>query len=267
MDPSIKLRIAIVYTQENLAAQLIIENMLSQNIRPGCLVTLKETPHSRNYLSILLQPKRIIAGGLYRLRNILCPAPSLSSQSEIKLLQRAKDHFISIYRVDNINSHESEVFLRETVIPDLLILAGAPIIRQQILDVPKIGTLNAHPGYLPFFRGMDVIRWTIIEEGALAVTLHFVDRGVDTGPILLREPIPLYLGDDIAILQKRATHIAAKLIVKGIKTISRGNSNTIVQSKDEGKQYYKTSKEQAEQAEIKLQKRIAKEINPLFGLE
>lgn len=259
------LRIGIIYSQENLEARLIIENMLSQGIKPVGLITLKEAPHRRNYFSLLLQPNKVLSGLIYRLRNILCPA--LSPQIEITLSQKAEEHRIPIFRVDNINSNESATLLREIVKPDLLILAGAPIIRQQILDIPAIGTLNAHPGYLPLFRGMDVIRWTIIEEGPLAVTLHFVDRGVDTGPILLRGPIPIYLGDDIAILRKRAMYIAVKLVIKGIKMICRDSYNATAQSRAKGKQYYRMSKEQAEEAEIKLQKRIEKEINPKFDLE
>lgn len=265
MNANLNLRIAIVYTQENVYAQLILANMLSQAIKPVGLVTLKETLHRRDYFSLLLQPKRILAGLLCRLRNILCS--TVSPESEITLSQQAEDHLIPIYRVNNINSDESASLLREIVKPDLLILGGAPIIRQQILDIPTIGTLNAHPGYLPLFKGMDVIRWAIIEQGPLAVTLHFADRGVDTGPILLREPIPLYLSDDIAILRKRAAHIAAKLIVKGIKMISRSSYNTIAQSGAEGKWYYRMSEEQAEEAEAKLQERITEEINPRFDLE
>lgn len=264
MNANLSLRIVLVYSHENLQAQLIFANMLSQGIEPVGLITLKETPHRRKYFSLIFQPKRILAGLSYRLRNFLCPTSS--SQSKITVFQQAKNHLIPIYRVDNINSDESISLLRKIGKPDLLILGGAPIIRQQVLDIPTIGTLNAHPGYLPLFRGVDVIRWTIIDEGPLAVTLHFVDPGVDTGPILLREPIPLYLGDDISILRKRATHIAAKLIVKGIKMIRRGKYEIIAQCKAEGKQYYRMSKEQAKEAETKLHERIAKEINPKFDL-
>ena len=258
------LRVAIIYNQENMEAQLIVENMLSQNIKPVGLITLKRAPSRRHYFPLLLQPKRDLKRVLSSVKNILCPA--LSQETEITLTKNAEEHKIDIFHVDNFNSNESARLLREIVRPELLILAGAPIIRQQILDVPKMGTLNAHPGYLPLFRGMDVIRWTIIKEGPLTVTLHLVDDGVDTGPILLRETIPFYLGDNIEILRKRATYIGAKIIVKGIKMISKGNYKIETQSKAEGRQYYRMSKEQAEEAEIKLQEKIAKEFNPKFDL-
>ncbi len=258
-------RVAIIYNEANLEAQLVLEDMLSHDICPVGLISQKKIPYSRNYISLFFNPVRVLKGLLNRMRNILCPTNS--PQEEIKISEMARKHNLTIHYVENINSKETASLLREIVKPNLLILAGAPIIRQHILDIPTIGTLNAHPGYLPLFRGMDVVRWTIIEKGPLAVTLHFVDDGVDTGPILVREPIPFYLGDNIDILRKRATYIAAKLIVKGLKMISRDKYETIPQTRAEGRQYYRVSKEQAEEAEIELQKRIEKEMNPKFDLE
>jgi folate-dependent phosphoribosylglycinamide formyltransferase PurN len=70
--------------------------------------------------------------------------------------------------------------------PDVCLLAGTGIIPPAVLEIPRWATLNAHPGVLPAYRGFDP-EWWALWEGRfedVGCTLHIVDRGVDTGPIL-----------------------------------------------------------------------------------
>jgi methionyl-tRNA formyltransferase len=50
--------------------------------------------------------------------------------------------------------------------------------------VPRIGTLNAHMGILPRYRGMNVAEWTLFEGGPVGCSVHLVETGIDTGDIL-----------------------------------------------------------------------------------
>ncbi len=68
--------------------------------------------------------------------------------------------------------------------PDLAIYAGAGILRKGILDVPRIGTINAHMGILPEFRGMNVAEWSRWYGVPTGCTVHLVDPGIDTGDIV-----------------------------------------------------------------------------------
>jgi methionyl-tRNA formyltransferase len=102
--------------------------------------------------------------------------------------RRGHWHRLSVYadRVrasDDINGEEMRAFLASGDL-DLLVLGQSGIIRPPILALPRIGTLNAHPGRLPGFRGVDVIRWTLLARQPPAVSLHFADKGVDTGDII-----------------------------------------------------------------------------------
>ncbi|MBX9860714.1 MAG: hypothetical protein K2Y20_14175 [Sphingomonas sp.] len=67
---------------------------------------------------------------------------------------------------------------------DLMIHAGAGILRQPLLDIPRLGVLNAHMGVLPRYRGMNVAEWAAWEGGAIGATLHWIDPGIDTGRII-----------------------------------------------------------------------------------
>jgi UDP-4-amino-4-deoxy-L-arabinose formyltransferase/UDP-glucuronic acid dehydrogenase (UDP-4-keto-hexauronic acid decarboxylating) len=61
------------------------------------------------------------------------------------------------------------------------------IISRQFLDAPKFGILNAHPGDLPRYRGNACLNWAILNfETNVALTIHKMDSGLDTGPILFK---------------------------------------------------------------------------------
>ncbi len=63
-------------------------------------------------------------------------------------------------------------------------LVYAPIIRPRLLATPGLMVLNAHGGLLPKYRGMNASVWSRLAGDPLGATVHIVDEGVDTGPIL-----------------------------------------------------------------------------------
>ena len=113
---------------------------------------------------------------------------------EKTLAELAKNRDIPILTVSDLNSPDSQLFL-EKVAPDLIVFTGGGLIRENILGIPHLGVLNCHSGWLPKYRGMDVIEWAVLDAGGrepeVGITLHFMDRGVDSGPILLRQKIVL----------------------------------------------------------------------------
>jgi folate-dependent phosphoribosylglycinamide formyltransferase PurN len=74
--------------------------------------------------------------------------------------------------------------------PDLIIFTGGNILRKQLLDVPRLGVLNVHLGLLPEVRGMSTPEWSLLKHVPVGVTIHYVDTGIDTGPILQRCEFP-----------------------------------------------------------------------------
>jgi len=74
--------------------------------------------------------------------------------------------------------------------PDLIIFTGGNILRKQLLEVPRLGVLNAHLGLLPEIRGMSSPEWSLLQHIPVGVTIHFMDTGIDTGPILQRYEFP-----------------------------------------------------------------------------
>ena len=87
----------------------------------------------------------------------------------------------------NVNSSETAAFI-EALAPDLMISAFfGQIIDKQIFSLPRLGTLNLHPGWLPAYRGAMSYVWTLVNgERMGGATLHWMDEGIDTGPIVAR---------------------------------------------------------------------------------
>jgi methionyl-tRNA formyltransferase len=158
-----------------------------------------------------------------------------SSSSTLELETTAQGgKFIA---VKEINGEECCNALRRLQV-DLMILAGTPIVRAPVLSVPRIGTLNAHQGALPRFRGMNVIEWAIFERAAPTITVHFVDPGVDTGDIVAEEPIPLHPGDTLSTVRERASAQQVGLLARTISAAVRGSLPRRRQRVEEGSQYF-----------------------------
>lgn len=97
--------------------------------------------------------------------------------------------------------------------PDYVLLAGVGIVGAEALAVPRRGTLNAHPGLLPWLPGLGVVERAIERGVAVGVTTHFVDAGIDTGPIVRRELVPVHPGDTVGSLRIKAYALAARTLV------------------------------------------------------
>lgn len=121
---------------------------------------------------------------------------------------------------------------------DLMILGGAPIVRAHILKVPRVGTLNAHQGALPRFRGMNVIEWAILEGAVPTISVHFVDPGVDTGDIVAMEAIPLRPGDRLSNVRTRSGQLQSELLARMADLATQGNLPRRSQRLGDGRQYY-----------------------------
>jgi len=117
--------------------------------------------------------------------------------------------------------------------PDYILSVHFPlIIPKEILAIPKKGTLNLHPAYLPWNRGWHTPSWAILEGTPYGATLHWVDDGIDTGPIALQKRVPVKKTDTADELYERA--LAAEVLVfkKALPLIKK---HMLLKKKQKGK--------------------------------
>jgi methionyl-tRNA formyltransferase len=130
--------------------------------------------------------------------------------------------------VPNINGRRARQILA-ALCPDLLVLGGTGIIRQAVLDIPRLGTLNSHPGLLPELRGSASVAWAIYKDLPVGSTCHFIDRGIDTGPILIRRQLPVYRGETFERIHRRVLTLSGELMAEGLGMIASGEARPMPQ--------------------------------------
>lgn len=113
---------------------------------------------------------------------------------------------------------------------DLIVLAGyLVVIPEQMIQEYRNRIINVHPSLIPAFCGTGYYGLKV-HEAALArgvkvtgATVHFVDEGTDTGPIILQKPVPVEQGDTPEVLQRRVMEQAEwKILPKAIDLIANG---------------------------------------------
>jgi len=144
---------------------------------------------------------------------------------------------IEYLSTENINSEFTVQNIVDRDI-DIVVNAGGGIFRKAIVKAPKIGILNAHMGFLPTFRGMNVLEWSLFHRRKPGVTLHFIDTGIDTGDILLFNEIELCKTDTIDSLRAKALPVSVEAVLEGITGLADGRLQPASQSPQDGKQYY-----------------------------
>jgi len=99
-------------------------------------------------------------------------------------------------KIVSVTIHNSEqvIPLIRGIELDLIVFGGTRIIRGEILDFPKDGVINSHPGLLPECRGSASPAWSVYHDIPIGSSTHFCDNGIDTGHLLMRREVQVKRG-------------------------------------------------------------------------
>lgn len=144
----------------------------------------------------------------------------ISNKAEAYGLERAKNHNIkAIYEKDEDKIIE---ILKENEI-DLVVLAGyLKIISPKLVNEYRNRIINIHPSLIPAFCGKgyygEKVHQGVIDYGAkvTGATVHFVDEGADTGPIIMQKTVEVKQDDDAKKLAKRVLEVEHEILTKSI---------------------------------------------------
>ncbi|MGI0497952.1 methionyl-tRNA formyltransferase [Limnospira platensis CENA597] len=115
--------------------------------------------------------------------------------------------------------------LREVEADVFVVVAYGQILSPEILQIPKLGCVNAHGSILPKYRGAAPIQWCLYHgETETGITTMLMDEGMDTGPMLLKSYTPISWEDQAANLAERLADMAAELLTE---TLLQMRSQTI----------------------------------------
>jgi methionyl-tRNA formyltransferase len=104
-----------------------------------------------------------------------------------------------------------------------VVVAYGLLLPRRVLAAPRLGCLNIHASLLPRWRGAAPIQRAIMAgDGETGVTIMQMDEGLDTGPILLREPIAIAAEETAGTLHDRLAALGARLIVTALDGLAAG---------------------------------------------
>ena len=103
----------------------------------------------------------------------------------------ARKQHIPVIHAGDIHSPEFVDQLRQFSL-DVILNQSDLLLKEEILKVPKIGTMNRHGSLLPLFRGRLASFWSHAQENPeYGITIHFVDKKIDSGPIICQKKLEI----------------------------------------------------------------------------
>lgn len=137
--------------------------------------------------------------------------------------KRALELDLEVYQPLDIRSQESILKIKN-INPDVIIVtAYGGILPKAILDIPKYGCINVHASLLPKYRGASPINSSIINGDKITgITTMYMDEGLDTGDIILKDEIQISDEDDSDILTDKLAKLSEKTLGNTINMINLG---------------------------------------------
>ena len=147
------------------------------------------------------------------------------------LADYAKQYKIPLLIHENINSEEFIEQVKKYEADLFVSMSFDQIFGKVIRELPPLKTINCHAGKLPFYRGRNILNWVLInDEKEFGITVHYVDKGIDTGDIILQKVYEITDEDSYATLLERAYEGCAVLLYDAIKLVQSNKVKTIRQT-------------------------------------
>jgi hypothetical protein len=153
--------------------------------------------------------------------------------------------------VRDLNGPEAAAWLAR-IAPDGVLYGGGGILRRSFLDACAGRVLNAHSGPLPAVRGMNACEWALLLGLGLEISVHYIDRGIDTGPLVLRRPLPVLPGDDVEALRARCAAEGVYALLDALPALEHGRPAPAPSAGKPTRQVYVLAPALRELAELRL---------------
>lgn len=151
------------------------------------------------------------------------PAGRGSKLTPTAVADTAREAGRQVLEVSGVRSGEGFAAL-ERLEPDaLVVVAYGEILTPDVLDIPRLGSINVHFSLLPRWRGAAPVQRAILADDDLTgVTVMLMDQGMDTGPILATMETPIGPDEDAGTLGARLAGSGATLLVQALRGLDAG---------------------------------------------
>jgi len=172
-----------------------------------CLEALLESRH--RVVGVMTRPDRPAGRGY-----ALAPSP-------VKKLASARG--IEGTQPESLRDTQAQAELKHFRADVIVVAAYGLILPQPVLELPRHGAINIHASLLPRWRGATPIQRALLAgDRHTGVSIMQMDDGLDTGPVLMQEEIPILEDDTMGTLRDRLAELGAKLIVQALDALQAG---------------------------------------------
>lgn len=133
---------------------------------------------------------------------------------------------IPVYQPIKVKNNKEFIDKIKTLNPDVIcVVAYGKILPKEILEIPKYGCINVHASLLPKYRGAAPIQWAVLNgDKETGVTTMYMDVGMDTGDMILKEKVEIGEDETTGELWDRLSKIGGELLVETLKQIENGTA-------------------------------------------
>ena len=144
--------------------------------------------------------------------------------------QLAQQHGIPVYQPRTLRDGSSDALIEQLAPNIIVVVAYGCIIPPQLLHVAKYGCINLHVSLLPKYRGSAPIQWAVLNGDAeTGVSIMQLDEGLDTGDVLMVEPVAIDPEETSGELFDRVSAVGAKTLVDALAKIEAGQLTPVPQ--------------------------------------
>jgi methionyl-tRNA formyltransferase len=181
------------------------------------LQALLDAPDTFNVLGVLTQPDRPSGRG-----QKLTPPP-------VKVVAQAAG--LTIHQPQRLRKTPEVIAWLKDQQPDFLVTAAfGQILSQEVLDIPRLGTVNVHASLLPEYRGPNPIQWAVLDgKTYTGITTMLTDIGVDTGDMLATTTVEIGRNESADSLTLRMATAGATLLTQTLLDFAAGQLQPITQ--------------------------------------
>ena len=184
--------------------------------------------------------------------------------------QYAMEKNLKIYQPEKVRKNQEFIDEIKSLNPDVIcVVAYGKILPKDILEIPHLGCINVHASLLPKYRGAAPIQWAVLNgEKETGVTTMYMDIGMDTGDMILKEKVQIDEDETTGELWNRLSKIGGKLLVETLKQIEectaprekQGEDFTMAPMLDK-----KMAKIDWENQTARQIKNLVRGLNPIMG--
>ena len=177
---------------------------------------------------------------------------------------------IPVYQPEKVKKNKEFIAKIKELNPDVIcVVAYGKILPKEILEIPRLGSINVHGSLLPKYRGAAPIQWAVLNgDKVTGITTMYMGEGMDTGDMILKQEVEIGENETTGELWDRLSKVGAELLVETLKQVESGTAPRQKQGDDFtlapmlSKEMSKIDWENKTAVEIK---NLVRGLNPIMG--